>query len=61
MKLIFQIQIKESLGYTSEEIISTIDEGKDLKLTKSVSVVFYSDFDFDNDEDSTEFEEKAES
>jgi hypothetical protein len=38
-----------------------VTSGKDLKLTKSVSVVFHSDFDFDNDEESTEFEEKAES
>jgi hypothetical protein len=34
---------------------------KDLKLTKGASVVFKSDSDSDNDEESTEFEENAES
>jgi hypothetical protein len=61
---IFQIQIKESLGNTSEEIISKIDENEsNIRREKSVSVVFHSDFDSDNDEwwISTEFEEKAES
>ena len=48
---IFQIQIKESLGNTSEEIISKIDENEsNIRREKSVSVVFHSDFDSDNDE-----------
>jgi hypothetical protein len=36
-----------------------VTSGKDLKLTKSVSIVVHSDS--DNNEESTEFEEKAES
>ena len=38
-----------------------VTSGKDLKLTKVVSVVFNSDSDSDNNEESLELEEKAES
>jgi hypothetical protein len=38
-----------------------VTSGKDLKLSKGVSVVFNSDSDSDNDEEHTEFEEKGES
>ena len=58
---IFQIQFKESSGNTSEEIIMKVTSGKDLKLGKGVSVVFNSGSESDNVEESTEFEEKAES
>ena len=59
---LFQIQIKESLGNTSEEIISKIAENKSNIRGEKVSLLYSTQIlILTMSEESTEFEEKAES